>query len=316
MALLPTIINWYGGKQKLARQIISIMPEHHHYVETFFGSGAIFFNKPKVPVNTINDINSDLVNLFVQVRDNFDKLAEKVYWTLYSHKEYRKFYKIHQNNYKGIDDVTRAMVYLFLIKTSFSGQIDTNFACSVDISTATFNLNLIERMRTAREKLDNVTIENLSYRKFMPKYLKSNEVLMYLDPPYWVSNKSPTYYEHLFIQSDHRYLRDMLVDAKCKWILSYDEVPEIIKLYKDFNIMRISAKYPTGRRNQSIKVNELLITNFRSKLPQLDIFDEGDIETSQMEISEISQISEMVFQPKEEIIFEHPKSSNQQKLFD
>jgi len=43
MSLPKSLINWYGGKKKLARQKISIMPEHEHYVEEFMGGGAGFF---------------------------------------------------------------------------------------------------------------------------------------------------------------------------------------------------------------------------------------------------------------------------------
>ena len=52
----------YGG-------IIGRMPPHTTYLEPFFGSGAVFFNKPRAPLETIGDISGDVTNLFRMIRD-------------------------------------------------------------------------------------------------------------------------------------------------------------------------------------------------------------------------------------------------------
>ena len=49
-----------GHKQKLAKKIISHFPEHNVYLEPFFGAGGIFFNKPKVKFNFLNDLNKNV----------------------------------------------------------------------------------------------------------------------------------------------------------------------------------------------------------------------------------------------------------------
>jgi DNA adenine methylase len=273
--MLSTLIQYFGGKQKLARKIISIMPKHKHYVEVFFGSGAIFFNKPKARLNTINDIDGNLVNLFVQVRDNFDALAQKVYWTLNSRDEFNKFRKHSNNKFKDINDVDRALMYLFLNKTMFCGRPNSPFSAKIE-GGAGFNLALIKRMKSVREKLDGVIIENRSYKEIIPKYSRSEDVLMYLDPPYWVSNNND-YYQYDFTETDHKLLFELLNKVKCKWILSYDDVPEIRYLHKDFHILKVPVKYTKFISvNQIIqKKNELLITNYKPNLSQLHIFEEN-----------------------------------------
>lgn len=281
MSLLPTIVNWYGGKQKLARQIISIMPEHEHYIEVFMGSAAVFFNKPKVPKNCLNDINGNLVNLFIQVRDNYDELAEKVYWTLYSRAQYKRFVEVHNSGYSECSDVDRAVAYLFLVRANFNSQIGTGFSASVDSNSANFNLNLLERLKLARERLDSVVIENNQYFNIIEKY-DTNGSLFYLDPPYWVADHEKNYYENRFRKEQHDLLALKLSKCKSNWVVSYDDIPEIVDLYKEFFISRVEVKYSTGRsdkvfKNQKVKtrkINELLITNFKHKEPQLDMFDE------------------------------------------
>lgn len=278
MSLIPTIVNWYGGKVKLARQIISIMPEHEHYVEVFMGSAATFFAKPKVQRNCLNDINSNLNNLFTQVRDNGEQLFEKVYWTLYSRDNYREFYKHHLNNYQGIDDITRAMMYLFLVRASFNSRTGLGFSASIESNSANFNLALIERLKLAREKLDGVVLENISYQELIPKYGKGSDVFLYLDPPYWVTIDEETYYEGIgktFVEYDHLAMASSLQKVKSPWIISYDDVPEIVDLYKEYQIQRIRVRYSLSNSKKKVReINELLITNYKAKKPQIDIFDE------------------------------------------
>jgi hypothetical protein len=59
---MRTPITYYGGKQKLASIILDMMPQHRIYVEPFFGGGAVFFAKPKSPMEVINDTNDRLIN--------------------------------------------------------------------------------------------------------------------------------------------------------------------------------------------------------------------------------------------------------------
>jgi DNA adenine methylase len=287
MSALPTVISWYGGKQKIAREIISVFSEHRHYVEVFFGGGAIFFLKPKCPINTINDINKNLVNLYVQIRDHYEELSEKVYWTLYSREEYDKFNRLLQETgLQNLSDIDRAFVYLYVIKGSFNSMVGVGFGSGVTTNTATFSLDLIPRMKACREKLDGVIIENQSFEYIVNKFSKyDKDVMMYLDPPYYVTLKEAKYYEYAISEFQHNALAAMLSTSKCKWVLSYDDVPEIVELYKEFNIMRLKCKYSPGHDNQIKEIDELIITNYISKKPQIDIFDSQEME---VEIEEIT----------------------------
>lgn len=328
MGALPTVISWYGGKQKIAREIISVFPEHKHYVEVFFGGGAIFFIKPKVPINTINDINGNLVNLYTQIRDNYDALAEKVYWTLYSREEYDKFNKILQETgLANLSDIDRAFVYLFVIKGSFNSMVGVGFGGGVTTNTATFNLEILPRMRAAREKLDGVIIENLSFEKILHKFGKyDKEVFIYLDPPYWVTMEQEKYYEYSLSMFQHNILAAELHSCKCPWVLSYDDVPEVVNLYKDYNIMRITCKYSPGVTGKIKKIDELLITNYDSAKPQIDIFEDAEISTEEVTdeerdtaIIEVSRKEEIAYERKQQEEKDAPKptygSYTQDNLF-
>ena len=66
---MKTIVKYPGSKWRLAEQIVSLFPKHHSYLEPFFGSGAVLFSKPRSNIETVNDLDGDVANLF-QFRDN------------------------------------------------------------------------------------------------------------------------------------------------------------------------------------------------------------------------------------------------------
>ncbi|MFF2533838.1 DNA adenine methylase [Brevibacillus sp. NPDC058079] len=78
----------------MADWIIEHMLEHTTYLEPYFGSGAVFFNKESSALETINDLDGDVVNLFKVIRDHPEDLANKVKWTPYSREEYYNPYHV------------------------------------------------------------------------------------------------------------------------------------------------------------------------------------------------------------------------------
>lgn len=85
-----TVIKYPGAKWSIAEWIISLMPPHKSYLEPFFGSGAVFFRKPPSRIETINDADGEIVNLFTVIRDRSEELVRAVTLTPYSREEYEK----------------------------------------------------------------------------------------------------------------------------------------------------------------------------------------------------------------------------------
>ncbi len=106
--------------------------------------------------------------------------------------------------------------------------------------------------------LAGVTLEDLPYEKFIKLYDKPS-TLFYLDPPYYHSESC--YGASLFSREDFMHIRDMLSEIKGRFILSLNDVPEIRKLYKDFNIEIVETRYTINVKGKSPKRNELLISN-------------------------------------------------------
>ena len=83
------IVPWLGGKRRLAKHILPLINDDHQtYVEPFAGGAAMFFMKEQSKVEVINDINSDLVNLYRVVRHHLDELIRHFRWSLISREDY------------------------------------------------------------------------------------------------------------------------------------------------------------------------------------------------------------------------------------
>src|SRR4051794_21454863 len=82
--MLNSPIKWVGGKSRLRKQIISLLPPHTCYVELFAGAAWVLFGKPPSNVEVLNDIDQDLVNFFRVVKEKPEELIASFDWELVS----------------------------------------------------------------------------------------------------------------------------------------------------------------------------------------------------------------------------------------
>lgn len=204
---MPRILHYPGSKWSMTSKIISHMPEHNTYLEPCLGSGAVFFNKPRVPLETINDLDGNIVNLFKVIRERPEELAQAVYWTPYAREEYNLSYQP-----GGENDLERARLFLVRCwmargaktsdRTGWRHVIDFD---SRPLSAAHEWQKLPEKIITVTERLQGVQIECQPATKLMERYRKAN-VLIYLDPPYLLSTRSKRMYKHEMKVADHEEL--------------------------------------------------------------------------------------------------------------
>lgn len=91
---MRNVLKYPGSKWNIAKQLVNMIPEHHSYVEPFFGSGAVLFNKEISDIETINDLDSDVTNLFQCIQLDSEHLARLVMTTPFSREEYDKQFGI------------------------------------------------------------------------------------------------------------------------------------------------------------------------------------------------------------------------------
>src|SRR6266536_2792215 len=98
-------LSYIGGKNRLARQIISLLPEHTAYVEPFAGGAQVFFHKEPSKVEVLNDLDFEIVNFFRVCQHHYEELVRYLHYCLISRKWFDLF---STSNPESLTDVQRA----------------------------------------------------------------------------------------------------------------------------------------------------------------------------------------------------------------
>lgn len=220
---MRTVLKYPGSKWNIASQIVELIPKHHSYVEPFFGSGAVLFNKPPSDIETINDMDSDVTNLFRCIQKDSERLARLVMTTPFSREEY-------DNQFE--KNITYGSPYEkaagFLIRCWMGHGFRTNgykVGWKNDVvgrekAYALWNwYRLPEWIVDIAERLRMVQIENRSALEVIKRFNYEN-VFMYLDPPYLLSTRNGNQYKHEMSDADHEELLRAAVDSKAQIMIS------------------------------------------------------------------------------------------------
>ena len=225
------VLKYPGSKWNVAKQIISMIPEHHSYVEPFFGSGAVLFNKSESDIETVNDLDWDVINLFQCIQENPEKLARLVMTTPYSRQMYDDSFK---------DDPVAAMLLgadryhkacQFLVKCWQGHGFRTNGykvgwrhdVIGRESAYALWNwYRLPEWIIEIAERLRKVQIENRPALEVINRF-NHEGVFMYLDPPYLLGTRSGKQYKFEMQDAEHEAMLNELLQSKAKIMISgYD----------------------------------------------------------------------------------------------
>ncbi|MDR1370150.1 MAG: DNA adenine methylase [Dysgonamonadaceae bacterium] len=183
---MRTPITYYGGKQRIAPEIISMMPAHKIYVEPFFGGGAVFFRKQKTGIEVINDHNNDLINFYFCVQNRFPELQELIQQTLHSETMYYHAKDIWNGRVEA-NDIEKAWAIWLITNGSYAGSMHGGWKwCNGTTGghTGTFiKYKREEFTERLHQRLDNVQISCRDALRVIQDR-DTPETLFYLDPPY------------------------------------------------------------------------------------------------------------------------------------
>lgn len=218
---MNAILKYPGGKWRIAEWIISYFPEHKVYCEPFFGSGAVFFNKQPCYIETINDMNGDIVNLFRVCRDYPEELAKAINLTPFARDE---FISCNTPSDNPIEQARRTMVrYHQSFGTSNSSKNSwRNVQTYGGPRCATMWNCLPDTIMNCCERLKEAQIENTDALTLIERYDNEN-TLIYLDPPYLQNLRKKNMYKCEMSDEQHIEMLRLIKKSKSKIILSgYD----------------------------------------------------------------------------------------------
>lgn len=180
---------YFGSKHRLAKKIVEMLPPHNAWVDAFCGSGSITLAKPPAQIEIINDLDGDVVNLFKQLRNNFDALYQAIELTPYSRSEFA-LARLKESCDSDIERARRFLIGMMMTVNGSAGSDHAGFSFSDSFTRggreARVNRwhELPERLSKVVERLRSVRVENLDARLLLAKYLDRPNTLVYLDPPY------------------------------------------------------------------------------------------------------------------------------------
>ena len=253
-------LRYPGGKTRACKIIDNILLEYFDItnfdtiISPFFGGGSFEFylqNKYRFKL-IVNDKFIPLYNFWKQVKINKTILCDELRKIKSVSKEQFLDYRNTIMNLN--DDILQQSIQYFIInRCSFSGSTLSG-GFSQEASNKRFTLSSINKI----EDLDftNIEIYNNDFYEFINNFNISNS-LMFLDPPYYLENKSKLYGKNGDLHHDfnHELLFDLL-NTKKNWIITYNNCEYIRNLYKDFIIIDVNWSYGM---NTSKKSSEIII---------------------------------------------------------
>lgn len=245
-----------GSKAAIADKLTLLIPGHACFVEVFAGSAAVFFAKPRSRAEVINDVNSEIVNLFRVVQYHRRELIRELSHAIHARQIFLDF-----RAQLGLTDIQRAARYFFILKTAFGGTGGTSnppFGYGVQKFRG-WSRRYLATVSRIRRRLEGVTVECLDFADCIRRYDRPT-TFFYLDPPYLDLHG----YKAEFDESDHRRLAKTLSRIRGKFLLSINDHSTIRNLYRDFQQVSIpvARSVPRNTSDAARRRTELLIANY------------------------------------------------------
>lgn len=202
-------LRYPGSKWSIAQEIVSHFGAHYHYIEPYFGSGAVFFTKDPSPHELLNDSNSTLVNFFRVLRDQTDKLCWVLETTPWSRDEYAVS---HIQTGDPIEDARRFVVRIWQAhasdlakKTGWKNRGVRQRARGMSIRWQRVPAELTE----LAWRLADAEIENRPALDVMKRFAAA-DCLIYADPPYLPSTRTQKMYGQEMTEQEHVEMLEVL----------------------------------------------------------------------------------------------------------
>ena len=278
-------LKWVGGKRKLIPQLEAKFPDYiksneFTYVEPFLGGGAMFFHlitKYKLKKAYLNDLNDKLIDTYINIRDNSDKLIKalkKLESSYYSSTDRKGFYLKKRTEFNKLSlSLKKSSLFIFLNKIGYNGMYRENLKGEYNIPFGEMNepkicdKQLIENV----SKLLNENDIKFSSKSFEDTLINEKNVFYYLDPPYRPISKTSDFTSYTSNKFDDELqvkLKDYCdeVDSKGSFFMqsnSFSTDSFFQNLYSQFNIDNVSVtRTISADGTKREKIKEIIIFNY------------------------------------------------------
>ncbi len=250
---------WYGGKFSHLNWILPLLPESHHFCEPFGGSAAILLNREPSPVETYNDLDSQVVNFFKVLRNQKEELIYAIGMTPFAREEFEIAIKtdFEDGNISDLEKARRFYIKARQVRTGLAQKASVGRWANCLKTTRAGMAGAVSRWLGSVEGLENIAsrllrvqIENDDAIKIIQRY-DHKDTLFYCDPPYIHSTRGDkNAYRFEMLDEEHILLAQVLRSVKGKVALSGYRNELYGELYKDW-------KVHTGPTKKALSIKEL-----------------------------------------------------------
>jgi DNA adenine methylase len=206
-----------------------MLPPHNAWVEAFCGSAAVTMAKTPAPIEIINDADSEIVNVFQQLREQSDELIRLIELTPYARTEFENAY-IENGTAGKLEQARRFLVASMMTVNGAIGKRQTGFKHSGFSYSQSYARNghearvsrwnsMPERLTRVVQRLKQVRIERRDARELFKMFLNRPATLVYLDPPY-LMNRDHGYKVDANEEEFHEELLELCLRARCMVLVS------------------------------------------------------------------------------------------------
>lgn len=249
------LVAWAGGKRRLLKYLLPLIPKHACYVEGVGGGGAMLFGKEPSKVEVFNDINGELINLMRQVKFHSPEMLRELSFVPNSRELFKLFL-----GQPGLTEIQRAARFLLVNRWSFGGQMNSYGTARTSGGGGgnTRQAGIRRNIEAVCERLDGVNIENVDWRDLIRRY-DAAETFFFFDPPYTECSK--TTYEPWTAETMAEF-RAALDALQGKWLVTVNDSPSIRKIFKGLRLQPVARANGIERRPGKVKnaiYHELII---------------------------------------------------------
>lgn len=270
-AVLKPPVPYYGAKQTIAERIVGLFPPHRHYVEPFAGSLSVLLAKPPARMETVNDLDRQLMAFWRVLRDRPDDLARACALTPHSRAEYEACRAVMRSGRLPADELDAARVVWVCLTQGRGGSLLKLNGWRYFVAPRGSNTSMpgylagyVDRIAPAAERLHAVSLECMPALDLIRKYGDDPETLLYCDPPYEASTRSggDQYAHEMRDEQSHRDLAEALRACRASVVLSgygsdlYDR-----ELYPDWYRVEIPSMTGNGSGDRGMDRTEVLWSN-------------------------------------------------------
>lgn len=259
------VLKWAGGKTQMLNDLLPKVPSSYgHYIEPFFGGGAMFFALQ--PENAIiADSNPELINMYRQIADHVNDVISHL--RKYNNTQ-EIFYTVREQEWTALSETEAAARTIFLNHTCFNGLYRVNKQGKFNVPYGKYKNPKIcdeEGLYAASEALKKAKILCGDYLLVLEHYAQQGD-FVFLDPPYLPISEYADfkrYTKEQFYEEDHVELAKMIMrlhERGCHVILTNSNHPLVHELYAPFTIDVIQTKRHISCNGNTRKGEDVIVT--------------------------------------------------------